>query len=164
MLQKSLYRQPAFMRRRVAERGTLIPFRRSRKNQIPRMFMSTTEVNPSNAHIARKGQQSTHIVQFHANDKFLIDDISHMVGSALVVGDVAVVIAADSRREQLENQLQTSGFDTELARKEGRYIVLDAEATLAEIYRNRKIDTHRFTTLVSKAIVNAAANGRGEHP
>jgi len=126
--------------------------------------MSSTEVNPSNALIARKSQQSTHIVQFHANDKFLIDDISHMIGSALVSGDVAVVIAAASRREQLENQLETSGFDTELARSEGRYMVLDAEATLAEIYRNRKIDTQRFTTLVSKGIVNAAANGRAEHP
>ena len=126
--------------------------------------MSTTEVNPSNALIARKGEQSTHIVQFHANDKFLIDDISHMIGSALVLGDAAVVIAAGSRREQLENQLKTSGFDPELARNEGRYIVLDAEATLAEIYRNRKIDTRGFTALVGKAVVNAATNGRGDHP
>lgn len=126
--------------------------------------MSTTEVNRINALIARKGQESTHIVQFHANDKFLIDDISHMIGSALVLGNVAIVIAAESRREQLESQLKKSGFDTELPRNEGRYIVLDAGATLAEIYRNRQIDTERFTTLVSKAISNAPANGQGEHP
>src|SRR5215472_14776376 len=109
MLQNSLYRQSAFVRRRVAQRGTLIPFRRSvRQDQISRIFMSTTEVDSINALSARKGQQSRHIVQFHANDKFLIDDISHMIGSALVLGDVAVVIAAASRREQLENQLETS--------------------------------------------------------
>jgi len=114
--------------------------------------------------IAGKRQQNTHIVQFHANDNFLIDDIARMIGRALVLGDVAVVIASAGRREQLENQLKTSGLDTELARNEGRYIALDAQATLEEIYRDGKIDTERFAMRLSKAIVKAAANCRGEHP
>lgn len=127
--------------------------------------MSTTELPSSlDALIAGKSQQNTHIVQFHANDKCLIDDIARMIGSALVFGDAAVVIASRSRRKQLENHLKTSGLETELARNEGRYIVLDAEQTLKEIYRDRKIDAERFTVLVGKAVVAAAANRRGEHP
>ena len=113
--------------------------------------MRTTEIpTETDALVARKSQQNTHIVQFHANDKFLIDDIARMIASALVSGDAAVIIATASRCEQLQNQLRTSGLDTELARNEGRYMVLDAEATLEEIYRHRKIDTHRFTTLVQQ--------------
>jgi len=126
--------------------------------------MSTTDVPTSiDAAIPSRRQKNTHIVQFHANDEFLIDDIARMIGSALVFGDTAVVIATASHREQLENQLKKSGLETELARNEGRYAVLDAEATLDEIYRNRNIDAQRFTMLLSQAIVKAAANRRGEH-
>jgi len=74
--------------------------------------MRTTEIPTSiDAFTARKSQQNTHIVQFHAEDEFLIDDIARMIGSALVFGDAAVVVAAASRRAQLENQLKISGTE-----------------------------------------------------
>ena len=127
--------------------------------------MSTTEIPRSlEPDVGRQGKPNTHVVQFHANDEFLIDDIARMVGTALVFGDAAVVIATAEHREGLELQLRESGLDPGRARREGRYVVLNAEETLEEIYRNRTIDAERFTELVSSTIVSVAQKAAAPQP
>ena len=46
-------------------------------------------------------EQPAHIVQFYAEDGFLLDKLSRFVGTALGAGDSAVVIATKAHRDGL---------------------------------------------------------------
>src|SRR5687767_10978373 len=74
-----------------------------------------------------------HVVQFYEHDELLLDLLSRFVGTALVTGDSAVVIATRRHREGLDKRLLARGFDGGVARKQGRYLPVDAAQTLTKI-------------------------------
>ena len=78
-----------------------------------------------------------HTVQFYTDGAFLIDELSRFIGSALVAGDAAVVIATKAHREGLAQGLQSRGLDIARAIEQGRYIALDAAETLAKFMLRR---------------------------
>lgn len=71
-----------------------------------------------------------HAVQFYEHDGALADQLAGYVGSALITGDGAMVIATNKRRTDLRARLALRGFDVEVPRKEGRYASLDADDLL----------------------------------
>src|SRR6185436_13583494 len=87
-------------------------------------------------------------VQFYPSDGHLLDLLSRFVGTALVTGDVAIVIATKEHRDGLAARLKGRGFNLSIARRQGRYIALDAAATLAQISRDGRPDEARFREVV----------------
>ncbi|MDQ2886006.1 MAG: MEDS domain-containing protein, partial [Chloroflexota bacterium] len=61
-----------------------------------------------------------------------------------------------AHREQLEARLQARGFNLAATYKEGGYLALDADETLAKFMGDELPDTERFTELVGGIITNAA--------
>jgi len=100
-----------------------------------------------------------HTVQFYGEDSSLLDELSRFIGSALVAGDSAVVIATKAHREGLAQRLQSRGFDTATAAEQGRYIALDAAETLAKFMRHNWPDSGLFTEVISSILGQAAAVG-----
>src|SRR5277367_6486688 len=74
-----------------------------------------------------------HAVQFYQDDHLLIEELTRLIGTALVSGDAAIMVASRPHREALERSLAVRGLSTGSAMAEGRYVVLDAEETLAQI-------------------------------
>jgi PAS domain S-box-containing protein len=124
--------------------------------------MSSSEVSPVD--IADNPRpllsKSAHSVHFYADDQLLIDDLTRLIGTALVSGDAAIVVATKAHREALAGQLRARHLDIAKAAAEGRLISLDAEDTLSRIMSDRLPDSGRFKKLIGNAItgVRAAMN------
>jgi len=104
-----------------------------------------------------------HVVQFYANDGFLIDVLSRFIGGALAAGDAAVVIATKSHRTELEKRLSTNGVDTSKAAIQGRYIVLDATEILPKVMVQGRLDDTRFREIVGE-VLSKAENSVARQP
>ncbi|HYP39411.1 MAG TPA: MEDS domain-containing protein, partial [Chloroflexia bacterium] len=88
-----------------------------------------------------------HRVQFYDDDRFLLDELSRSIGSALGAGDAAIVIATKEHREGLARRLEARGLDITHATGEGRYVALDAAETLSKFMVEGWPDAVRFADL-----------------
>ena len=104
-----------------------------------------------------------HAVQFYAHDGHLLDLLTRFVGTALITGDVALVLATRAHRDGLAKRLRARGLDLRVPRAEGRFVALDAEAMLAKLMRNDKPDATLFTEVVGGLVGRIAAGGARPH-
>ena len=102
----------------------------------------------------------THCVQFYEEDTYLLDELSRFIGAALGAGDVALVIATPAHRSGLEQRLQARGLDLPRALAQGRYVALDAAATLARFMGDELPDAARFREHIGGIFARAAAAGQ----
>jgi len=106
-----------------------------------------------------------HAVQFYETDGHLLDLLVRFVGTALVSGDGALVIATQAHRDGLDKRLRANGLDITVPRQQGRCIGLDAAATLEKISSNGAIDAQLFQETVGGLIGDIdKACGPGERP
>lgn len=102
-----------------------------------------------------------HGVQFYPNDGYLLDLLTPFVGSALISGDIALVIATKAHRDALAKRLRGRGFDVGVPRAEGRYIAIDAHAVLSKITLDGKVDRGLVEQVLGGVLARAANGGRG---
>jgi len=100
-----------------------------------------------------------HTVQFYGEDSSLLDELSRFVGTELVAGGAAIVIATQAHRDGLAQRLKSRGFDTERAAEQGRYIALDAAETLTKFLREGWPDADLFTEAIGGVLEQVAAAG-----
>jgi len=101
-------------------------------------------------------RHSRHEVGFYSHDQQLLAGLMVFVGTALQVGNAAIVIATESHRDSLLARLQNSGVDINSAVEQGKYIALDAAGALATIMTGSEIDGVRFFTFFDEMIRKAA--------
>ena len=97
-----------------------------------------------------------HIVQFYDQDDFLVATIGNLVRRALDSGQSSIVIATPEHRASLDRRLLMDHSNLQELREFGRYVSLDAAATLAQFMRGNTIDEARFYQLVGGIIEQAA--------
>ncbi|MBW8868842.1 MAG: MEDS domain-containing protein [Acidobacteria bacterium] len=119
--------------------------------------MNRSIVRPAD-HWSSLGQHA-HAVQFYTNDGHLLDLLTRFVGTALITGDSAVVIATRAHRDGLGKRLRGRGLDLAVPRAEGRYVTLDAGATLAKFMRDERPDADLFREVVGGVMGRIAAGG-----
>jgi signal transduction histidine kinase len=105
-----------------------------------------------------------HVVQFYADDAFLVDELSRYIGSALAAGDGAIVIATKAHRDGISQRLKARGMDPTHAIALGRYISLDAAETLSKFMLNDFPDAARFSDALGSIVVQATACAEGQIP
>jgi PAS domain S-box-containing protein len=106
--------------------------------------------------------QSAHSVQFYFSDSTLVDELARFIGTALVCGDAAIVIATGPHREALALELKARDLDTTRALAEGRFVCLDAAQTLMRIMRDQMPDPELFSDIVGGLITQARAATKSE--
>ncbi len=106
--------------------------------------------------------QSAHSVQFYFSDSILVDELARFIGTALVCGDAALVIATGPHREALARELKARDLDTSRALAEGRFVCLDAARTLVRIMRDQMPDPELFSDIVGGVITQARAATKSE--
>lgn len=108
------------------------------------------------------GEQA-HSVQFYETDDFLIGEVSRFIGTALGSGDAGIVIATQTHREAIAQQLASFGLDLCVAITQGRYVALDAAETLAAFMIGDEPDPERFARVIGEVIDRARrAVGRSD--
>jgi hypothetical protein len=113
----------------------------------------------SNPDWSKVGHQS-HLVQFYEDEAALVPLLSGYVGTALVVGDAAVVVAPAAVRTRVADHLAARGLDVAVARAQDRFFDLDAAAMLRQILRGGRPDADRFNGIVDPLVARAAGSGR----
>ena len=104
-----------------------------------------------------------HVAQFYEDDAFLLNGASDFIGAALRFGSAGVVIATEAHRAGLEERLWAAGIDVDLARGQGRYVVLDAADTLASFMVGDAPDAGRFEETIGGVVERAGQGGRRVH-
>jgi signal transduction histidine kinase len=109
------------------------------------------------------GGRFTHSVQFYGDSSYLLDGLATFIGSALLAGDPAVVIATKIQLEGLTQRLRLRGMDIMPAMQQGRCRLLDAEETLAKFMVDGWPDAKRFSEVVGTVLAQISAAAGGEH-
>jgi PAS domain S-box-containing protein len=94
-------------------------------------------------------------VQFYVEDSTLLDGLVQFVGAALKAGDASLVIATQSRREELARRLQADGIDMTAAIAQGRYIPMDASSTLSGFMVDDMPDPILFEQIIGERVKGA---------
>jgi PAS domain S-box-containing protein len=115
-------------------------------------------------HHSTHNQSPSHVVQFYAEDRLLIAELSSSVGTSLINGGAAIVIATEPHRKALARELKLRGLDVSKAFGEGRYISLDAPETLSQFMIDGMPDAARFEKVVGGTISRISEACKGEHP
>jgi signal transduction histidine kinase len=110
-----------------------------------------------------EGESSGHVVQFYSDDSFLLESLSQFVGTALVAGDAAIIIATRDHREGLAHRLADRAVNVEKAAREGRYIALDASQTLSRLMRDGRPDPSAFAATIGAELGRAAASATSKN-
>jgi PAS domain S-box-containing protein len=98
-----------------------------------------------------------HSVHFYEEESALLAELVRFIGSALVGGDAAVVVATKAHRENIAQLLNARGLSVAAAANEGRYVALDAAETLSKFMVNDLPDAQLFRDLFSRVILQAKA-------
>ena len=107
-------------------------------------------------------QLNAHTVQFYEEDSFLLDSLTKLIGTTLMAGDVAFVVATAAHREGLAQRLKALGLDLEVSARLGAYCGFDAAETLSGFMVNGVINANLFLSFTKYILssVRPAANGK----
>lgn len=92
-----------------------------------------------------------HFVQFYEADHELLDNLTAYINEGLGKGEVCIVIATESHRQQLAKRLNLNPVFIK-ASLAGKYIELDAAETLSRFMRDGMPDSDLFARTVGKLL------------
>ncbi len=101
-----------------------------------------------------------HLVRFYEADEVLLAELEEAFAATLTRGDVQIVVATEAHRASLEAALNARGIDLPALTAEGRYVALDADATLDRLRVGEPGDEARFDEVVSALVSEASSSGR----
>ena len=104
--------------------------------------------------------EAGHSVRFYEDDTAIVDGVSDFISVALAGSAVGILIATEAHRAAIEDRLQAGGADIARARKERRFISMNALETLARIMVDGKPDRARFNEIVGSLIAGATTRGQ----
>jgi DNA-binding NarL/FixJ family response regulator len=112
-----------------------------------------------NVRIARR-----HEAGFYSDDAGLLEGFTRFIGAALRAGNAVIVVATEPHRDRLLPRLQSHGLDIAAAIEQGRYIPLDAAATLSTFMVDDLPDSARFFEAAAHLFAAAVKAAKGERP
>jgi DNA-binding NarL/FixJ family response regulator len=105
-----------------------------------------------------------HEVTFYTDDRPFLDLLTQFIGSALRIGNGAIVVATESHRTKLLPRLQTYGVDVGASMEHGRLLALDADDALSTFMRDRVPDPALFMKAFGDLIVTALKAAKVKRP
>ena len=93
----------------------------------------------------------------------LLHELESYIGTALVGGNSAIIIATPGHIDGLAEKLKRQGIDLAKAQVEGRYVAWDAAEILSTFMVDGLPDRARFSETIGRIMVNAAGASRDEN-
>jgi PAS domain S-box-containing protein len=103
-----------------------------------------------------------HSVQFYEEDSYLLEELSRFIGTAILAGDAALILATKSHRDGLFARLSSRGLDLKLAMSEGRFLSFDAAEMLTEFMVDGTPDEALFAEAAGNLIARLASIESGK--
>jgi signal transduction histidine kinase len=114
--------------------------------------------------VSQQQHRNTHVVHFYQEDSFLLDSLTKLIGTTLMEGDVALVVATPAHREGLAQRLKTLGLDLEVSAKLGTYCAFDAAETLSGFMINGALNSNLFHSFVGYILSSIRPTAEGKRP
>lgn len=116
-------------------------------------------IAPALGHGSAASGSHRHIAHFYSSDAVLLFEVSQYLSASLAAGGSAVVIANPVHIQGFEQQLTLRGFDMARITRQGRWLAIDAAATLRTFMIRGWPDEKRFTAQINAIFdrVSAAA-------
>ncbi|HEX4576936.1 MAG TPA: ATP-binding protein [Edaphobacter sp.] len=115
-------------------------------------------------HLPSESPHNIHSVQFYEEDSFFLDSLTTLVGTTLMAGDVAFVVATPEHREGLTHRLKARGLDLEVIAKLGRYCAFDAAETLSGFMVNGALNAALFNSFMGYILSSIRPTAEGKRP
>ncbi len=109
--------------------------------------------------LLRTARRGDHVVQLSHDERFLARTVVHFLGSGLVEGDAAVVLATAAHAEGVTARLAAAGFDIAGALDRRQLVLLEARHCVGQIMAGGAPDRALFLTLVGAALERTRAAG-----
>jgi DNA-binding NarL/FixJ family response regulator len=91
---------------------------------------------------------SRHAVQFHANDRHFLDDVSELVGATLRSGERVVICANEATRIGVAQRLQGRQMNVAMLTERGQYVEQDSALALSQMMHDGRPDEQRLAEIV----------------
>jgi signal transduction histidine kinase len=124
----------------------------------------TRNVSISIPHLSLVPHRNAHAVHFYEEDSFLLDSLTKLIGTTLMGGDAAIIIATPAHREGLAARLKALGLDVEVSARLGRYRALDAAETLSFFMLNGLPDETLFSSFTRHTLSSIRPDAGGKPP
>jgi DNA-binding NarL/FixJ family response regulator len=130
-------------------------------------------INPEDEHQAerekvvppfrlKKVENNHHELSLYSDDAAFVDDFAHSIEAALENGNAVVVIATESHRANLLQQLRTDGVDIDAAAERKLYMPLDVSDSLSAVM-DTSTGENGFPNCVPHAIEEALRTAKKRH-
>jgi hypothetical protein len=106
----------------------------------------------------------SHEVEFYSDDAAFVVSFTRFIEAGLESGKAVIVIATESHRESLLQNLLENGVDIVAAVEQGLYVSLDVEDVLSTFMVNDLPDPARFRKIVGDLVAAAAKASSGDRP
>lgn len=101
-----------------------------------------------------------HLAQLHRDARSLVASVGLYVAAGLERGAGVVIVATPDHTEAILRYAGRAGADVDALRRSGRFIVLDAEATLARILRGGRPVWSEFQRIIGPVIAHLQRFGQ----
>src|ERR1700749_1860885 len=101
-----------------------------------------------------------HAVQFYREDAELFDTVGTYVADGIGAGDVSILVATEPHLRGVESGLVAAGIDPGQARADGLLVSVDADAMLARVVRNGRLDREAFASTMETVMRRAVDSRR----
>jgi DNA-binding NarL/FixJ family response regulator len=90
-----------------------------------------------------------HTVQFHANDRHFLDEVSRLVGATLRSGEQVVIVTSEATRMGIAQRLEAQQMNPAMLAERGQYIAQDSALALAHVMHEGRPDKERVADMVN---------------
>lgn len=101
-----------------------------------------------------------HFVQFYQEDVYIVDSVAEYFIHCLKSNGIGIAAATRKHLDEIEKKITGFGVDLESARREGRFIELDAEETLEMLLVDGSVDDDLFFQVIGSLVEKSAQQGR----
>jgi hypothetical protein len=105
--------------------------------------------------------EGDHLVAFYEDEGFLTASVCDVLLAGLRRGESVLVVATARHRAAFEGSFSAAGHDVAASVRDGRLLVLDAEATLADLLAADDLDRRGLLAAVTALVERADPDGHG---
>jgi hypothetical protein len=98
---------------------------------------------------------SDHFVQIYEEERYFVDTLESFTVNGLKNDEAIIIIGTEPHRTALERRLAIRGFDLDEARRDNKYIPLDADDTLSRFLNAGWPDDDKFNDTIRPVIQKA---------
>jgi CheY-like chemotaxis protein len=106
---------------------------------VQRVFAGQLFVPSLRSLFAIQDSPTGHVVQFHEDERGLVDGMSALLNTALRRGDAVSVVSTEPIRAGLAQRLQKYGWNVGVSGQHGRYRASDSVAAAASLVKNEQV-------------------------